>query len=128
MTAMQEWEREAEALRTMAEDLLDRTAKPLRLYERNGLEFIIQGTPHGQPVPGGTMLAERAQMLSALFQGLLTFMHTPIPAYANAQGNPVMLPPIDILSWRTPGAPNDGAAIPDVPTQIPPAPDEGEST
>lgn len=125
MTAMHEWEREAEQLRALAEDLLDRTAKPLRLYERNGLATVITQTPYGQPVPGGTMPAERAQMLSALFQGLLTFMQTPIIAYRNAQGELETMLPIDILSWRPTSRPLDLPAIPDAPTPIPPAPDEG---
>lgn len=100
-----EWERKVLAIVVALANLLDSTSDPLRIWMRNGMEVLLMGTEPGAIVPTGELTREETMMYSALFQAALAFRDTPIPVYLDAEGQPVILTPDQVIGYRRVPAP-----------------------
>lgn len=100
LTGIAEWEQRALAIVRRIEELVDSTSGPLRIWMHNALAAAMFGAAPGEIVEGGTLTREEMMMYSAMFQATLAFRSTPIVAYLDEQGQPVLMTPDAITGYR----------------------------
>ena len=100
MTAIKEWAVLVTQFRTSAETLLDGLNRPLRLWERNKLADFTAACAPGAIVGDSGLTKEQVTGANVHFQGLLTWLNTPVQIGVDAEGAPILQSPMDFLSLR----------------------------
>ena len=98
-SSIREWERLMRAIGSLAEQAIDATARPERLWLVNGLEAQIEATAHGQIVGDSGYTREAALAARAFVLAFMAFANVPIQI-DEVNGEPIMLTPMMILSAR----------------------------
>ena len=85
---------------SLAEQAVDATARPDRLWQINQLDAVIHATEHGQLVGDCGYTREAALAARAFVQAFLTWSQTAIEVDQLPDGTPIMLSPMQIISVR----------------------------
>ena len=99
-SAIREWATLVAQFRTSAETLLDSLNRPLRIWQRNQLEAFTAACAPGAIVGDSGLTKEQVTGANVHFQGLLTWLNTPVQIGVDAEGTPILQSPIDFLSLR----------------------------
>ncbi|MEI8167001.1 MAG: hypothetical protein WCG26_11500 [Chloroflexales bacterium] len=100
-SAIREWATLVTQFRTSAETLLDSLNRPLRLWERNKLADLTAACAPGALVGDSGLTKEAVTGANVHFQGLLTWLNTPVQIGVDTEGGAVLQSPIDFLSLRS---------------------------
>ena len=99
-SAVREWERLMRQIGALAEQCIDLTARPERLWLINQLEAMILATEHGATVGDSGYTRESALAARAFVQAVMAFANVPL-TIDPIDGAPIKLTPLMILSART---------------------------
>ena len=101
VSAIREWERLMREIGALAEQSIDLTARPERLWQVNQLETMILATDHGALVGDSGYTREAALAARAFVQAFMAFANTPIVIDTLPDDTPIELTPLMILSARS---------------------------
>jgi len=98
---MREWERLMRQIGALAEQCIDLTARPDRLWLINQLEALILATEHGALVGDSGYTRESALAARAFVQAFMAFAMVPLTVDSLPDNTVIELTPMMILSART---------------------------
>jgi hypothetical protein len=99
-SAIQEWERLMRQIGALAEQCIDLTARPDRLWLVNQLDAMIAATDHGAKVGDSGYTRESALAARAFVQAFMAFAMVPLVVDVLPDDTPITLTPLMILSAR----------------------------
>ena len=102
----------------LAEQCIDLTARPERLWLVNQLEAMIVATEHGATVGDSGYTRESALAARAFVQAFMAFANVPLVIDTLPDDTPIELTPLMILSARTCRKPNCYQAARDLAARI----------
>jgi len=101
VSAISEWEMLMRGIGDLAEQAVDATARPDRLWQVNQLEGLILATEHGQKVGDSGYTREAALAARKFVLNFLVWANTPIEVDQFPDGSYLTLTPMAIISART---------------------------
>lgn len=99
-SAIREWETLMRQIGSLAEQAVDATARPERLWQVNQLEALIDATAHGAQVGDSGYTREAAKAAREFVLAFLAWSQTPITIDMLEDGTPIQMSPMAIITLR----------------------------